>query len=151
VRIHPLLVRGLCRKARLVITAIEIEGRTVAGVVVHYGISKSWVYQFLARYRAEGEAAFSPVPNDPTPAPPRSPSHRRPGRRTTQGARRRRLDAGPDSIAWHHAPIDIAASGASCVGPDPDTPHVPTAVQGRHSSMPADREADGAAARLLRS
>lgn len=31
-------------KARLVITAIEIEGRTVAEVVAAYGVSRSWVF-----------------------------------------------------------------------------------------------------------
>jgi hypothetical protein len=27
-------------------------------VVAEYGVARSWVYELLARYRAEGEAAF---------------------------------------------------------------------------------------------
>jgi hypothetical protein len=41
-------------KARLVITAVTIEKRSVAEVVAEYGVSRSWVYQLLARYRDEG-------------------------------------------------------------------------------------------------
>ncbi len=47
-------------KARLVITAIEVEGRTPAEVIAAYGVSRSWLYELLARYRAEGDAAFEP-------------------------------------------------------------------------------------------
>ena len=32
-------------KARLVITAIEVEGRSPAEVVADYGVSRSWVYE----------------------------------------------------------------------------------------------------------
>jgi len=45
-------------KARLVITAITLEKRPVGQVVVEYGVSRSWVHGLLARYRAEGQAAF---------------------------------------------------------------------------------------------
>jgi transposase len=48
-------------KARLVITAITLENRTVAEVVADCRVSKSWVYELLARYRAEGEAIFKTV------------------------------------------------------------------------------------------
>ena len=41
-------------KARLVITAVTLENRTVAEVVADYGVSKSWVYELLARYRRRG-------------------------------------------------------------------------------------------------
>jgi transposase len=41
-------------KARLVITAIEVEGRTPAEVIAAYGVSRSWLYELLARYRADG-------------------------------------------------------------------------------------------------
>jgi len=44
----------------LVITAVLIEKRPPAEVIDEYGISKSWLYELLARYRAEGEAAFEP-------------------------------------------------------------------------------------------
>mgnify|MGYP006373290755 CR=1 FL=1 len=41
-------------------TAILIEGRTVAEVIAASGVSKSWTYELLARYRTEGDAAFEP-------------------------------------------------------------------------------------------
>jgi len=46
-------------KARLVITAVTVENRPVAEVVADYGVARSWVYELLARYRAEGEASPS--------------------------------------------------------------------------------------------
>ena len=42
-------------KARLVITAVIIEGRTQAEVAKSYGVSKGWVSKLIARYNAEGE------------------------------------------------------------------------------------------------
>ena len=47
-------------KARLVITAVTIEKRPVSEVARSYGVARSWIYALLARYRAEGEAAFGP-------------------------------------------------------------------------------------------
>ena len=44
-------------KGRLVIAAITLENRTVAEVVADYGVSRSWIYDFPARHRAEGEDA----------------------------------------------------------------------------------------------
>ena len=43
-------------KARLVITAVVIEGRTQSEVARTYGVSKGWVSKLIARYNAEGEA-----------------------------------------------------------------------------------------------
>ena len=56
-------------KARLVITAIEVEGRTPAEVCAAYGVSRSWLYELLARYRAEGTAAFQPRSRRPRTSP----------------------------------------------------------------------------------
>ena len=47
-------------KARLVITAVVLEGRTQGETARAYGVSQSWVSRLVARYRAEGEAAFEP-------------------------------------------------------------------------------------------
>ena len=89
-------------KARLVITAIELEGRSVAEVIAAYGVSRSWIYALVTRYRAEGEAAFEPRSRRP---------HTSPTAITTAAvqlivALRKSLtdaglDAGPDTIAWH--------------------------------------------------
>jgi transposase len=64
-------------RARLVITAIEVEGRTPAEVIAAYGVSRFWLYELLASYRAEGDAAFEPRSRRPTGLrgpPPRRPS-----------------------------------------------------------------------------
>jgi len=89
-------------KARLVITAVVVEGRTPAEVIDQYGVSRSWLYELLSRYRAEGEAAFEPRSKRP---------HRSPtaiSDATIELIVRLRkqliesgLDAGPDTIAWH--------------------------------------------------
>ncbi|WP_344303373.1 sigma factor-like helix-turn-helix DNA-binding protein, partial [Nocardioides bigeumensis] len=42
-------------KARLVITAVGLEGRTQAEVAKSYGVSKAWVSKLIARYHLEGE------------------------------------------------------------------------------------------------
>ena len=43
---------------RVLITAVVVENRSVAEVAACYGVSRSWLYELLARYRREGEAAF---------------------------------------------------------------------------------------------
>lgn len=89
-------------KARLVITAVVVEKRRVSEVARSYGVSRSWIYELVARYRAEGEAAFEPRSRRP---------HTRPAATPTATvelivALRRQLsaaglDAGADTIGWH--------------------------------------------------
>jgi transposase len=45
-------------KARLVITAFAVEGRTQGEVARAYGVSQGWISRLVARYRADGEMAF---------------------------------------------------------------------------------------------
>jgi transposase InsO family protein len=89
-------------KARLVITAIEVEGRSPAEVVAAYGVSRSWLYELLARYRAEGDAAFQPRSRRPRSSPGATPVQ------TVELVLRIRkqlsdagLDAGAETIGWH--------------------------------------------------
>jgi transposase InsO family protein len=89
-------------KARLVITAVVVEKRPVAQVVRDYDVSRSWVYELLARYRAEGESAFEPRSRRPQSSPRATPPE------TVELVLRLRkqlgeqgLDAGPDTIGWH--------------------------------------------------
>jgi transposase InsO family protein len=89
-------------KARLVITAIEIEGRCVTEVAASYAVSRSWIYELLARYRTEGDAAFEPRSRRPRTSPTATPQ-------TTidlvitlrKQLVESGLDAGPDTLAWH--------------------------------------------------
>jgi transposase InsO family protein len=89
-------------KARLVITAIEVEGRTPAEVCTAYGVSRSWLYELLARYRAEGDAAFQPRSRRPRSSPQATP----PATVELVLTLRKQLanaglDAGADTIGWH--------------------------------------------------
>jgi transposase InsO family protein len=91
-------------KARLVITAVVVEKRSVAQVVRDYGVSRSWVYELLARYRAEGDAAFQPRSRRPRTSPRATP----PAVVELVLALRKQLeeqglDAGADTIGWHLA------------------------------------------------
>jgi transposase InsO family protein len=89
-------------KARLIITAVVIEGRSQASVARDYGVSKGWVSKLIARYRADGDAAFEPRSRRPHCRPNATAAAtvelvielRR--RLTAQG-----LDAGADTISWH--------------------------------------------------
>ena len=56
-------------KARLVITAVTVEKRPVSEVARSYGVARSWIYALLARYEAEGEAAFEPRSRRPKTSP----------------------------------------------------------------------------------
>ena len=56
-------------KARLVITAVIVEGRSQADVARAYGVSKGWVSKLIARYRTDGDAAFQPRSRRPKTTP----------------------------------------------------------------------------------
>ncbi|MEG9224934.1 helix-turn-helix domain-containing protein [Aeromicrobium sp. Sec7.5] len=89
-------------KAKLVITAITVQGLTQAEAARTYGLSQAWVSRLMARYRDEGEAAFEPRSRRPKTSPNATPAAtvalvlqlRR--ELTTAG-----LDAGADTIGWH--------------------------------------------------
>ena len=104
-------------KARLVITAVITEGRPVSEVARDYGAARSWVCTLLARYRAEGQAAFEPRSRRPGNSP-----------NAVSGATvelivwlrkelaGQGLDAGPHTICWHlchHHQVTVSASTVS--------------------------------------
>jgi transposase len=60
-------------KARLVITAVVVEGRSQSEVARAYGVSQSWISRLVARYRLEGETAFTPRSRRPHTSPHRLP------------------------------------------------------------------------------
>ena len=117
-------------KARLIITAVVLEGRSQADVAREYDVSKGWVSKLVARYRTEGDTAFEPRSRRPLSSPNKTPD-------TTleliskirteliaQG-----LDAGTDTIVWHlnhHHQIVVSTStvhrhlrAAGLVTPEP--------------------------------
>src|SRR5215831_5517011 len=91
-------------KPRLVITAVTVEKRPVSEVARDYGVARSWIYALLARYQAEGEAAFEPRSRRPGTSP-----NAISGATAELIVRLRKelagqgLDAGPHTIGWHLA------------------------------------------------
>src|SRR5262245_54478212 len=79
-------------------------GRSQAEVARAYGVSPGWVSRLLARYRADGKAAFTPRSRRPTRSPAAIPAAtvelivRLRKELADQG-----LDAGPETICWHLA------------------------------------------------
>jgi transposase InsO family protein len=89
---------------RLLITAMVVENRPVRDVAATYGVSTSWLYELLARYRREGDAVFEPRSRRPASNPNAIPAEvvdlivRLRKELADQG-----LDAGPETITWHLA------------------------------------------------
>ena len=88
--------------ARVVITAVVLEGRPKSVVARDYGVSRRWVQKLVARYLAEGEAAFEPRSRRPRASPQRTSQ----ATEDTIVALRKNLteaglDAGAETIAWH--------------------------------------------------
>lgn len=104
-------------KARLVITAVVVEGRGVREVSRDYGVSPGWVSKLVARFRAEGEAAFEPRSRRPKQSP-RATSVEvvelvlELRRRLTAGGD----DAGPETIRWHLAQHHGVSLSAATIG-----------------------------------
>ena len=104
-------------RARLVITAVISEKRPVSEVARTYGVARSWIYALLARYRAEGEAAFEPRSRRPKTSP--SAISAGTGElivRLRKDLAGQGLDAGPHTIAWHleqHHQVRVSAATIS--------------------------------------
>ena len=89
-------------RARLVITAVVVEGRTHAEVAASYGLSRSWVTRLVARWRAEGDTAFEPRSRRPRTSPTKvSDSVVELAVNLRAELESQGLDAGPHTIAWH--------------------------------------------------
>jgi transposase InsO family protein len=97
--------------ARLVITAVTIEGRSKSEVARDYGVSRVWVQKLVHRFQAEAEAAFSPRSRRPY-SNPRAVSVELEDQivRLRKTLTRRGLDAGGETIAAH-----LAAAGVQPV------------------------------------
>jgi transposase InsO family protein len=55
--------------ARVVITAVTVEGRSKSEVAREYGMSRVWVQKLVHRYEREGPAAFEPRSRRPHSSP----------------------------------------------------------------------------------
>src|SRR5712692_1120375 len=59
--------------AGYVITAVLVEGRSVKDVCESHDISRSWLYELIARYRELGDEGLNPQSRRPRSSPTRVP------------------------------------------------------------------------------
>jgi transposase len=88
--------------ARLVVTAVRIEGRTKSEVARDYGVSRRWVHELVRRYDTEGEAGLEGRSRRPRTSPQQTPA---PVEDEIVELRKaldeEGLDAGAHTIAYH--------------------------------------------------
>jgi transposase len=53
---------------RYVVDAVLLEGRSAREVALAHGISKTWIYELIGRYRAGGYEALEPRSRRPRTA-----------------------------------------------------------------------------------
>lgn len=88
--------------ARLVVTAVLVEGRSKAAVARDYGVSRRWVHELVRRFDAEGEEGLEPRSRRPRASP-----HRISDALEDEIVHLRKtlveegLDAGAHTIAYH--------------------------------------------------
>jgi transposase len=107
--------------ARLVITAVTIEGRSKTEVARDYGVSRVWVQKLVRRFQSEGEVAFEPRSRRPHSSPQAVDAEVEDVIvRLRKELSRQGLDAGAETIAAHLARRSPAGGGR------PATPAVST-------------------------
>jgi transposase InsO family protein len=94
--------------ARLVITAVTVEGRTKSAVARDYGITRFWVQTLVKRFEVEGEAAYEPHSRRPH-TNPRAVSLEVEDQivRLRKQLTRKGVDAGAETIAAHLATAGV--------------------------------------------
>jgi transposase InsO family protein len=97
--------------ARLVVTAVRVEGRSKSRVARDYGVSRRWVHELVKRFDTEGEAALAPRSRRPHSSPQRTPpAVEQDVIELRKHLAEQGLDAGAHTIAYHlhqrhgHAP-----------------------------------------------
>src|SRR5919112_1736698 len=108
-------------KARLIITAVVVEGRSKTEVARDYGVSRYWVQQLVSRFQREGPAAFQPRSRRPHASPHTVDAEVEDAIiRLRKELSKQGLDAGAETIAAHLA-RQLPAGGGR-----PATPAVST-------------------------
>jgi len=102
--------------ARVVVAAVLVEGRSKSEVAREYRVARSWVYELLSRFEAEGEAAFEPRSRRPLTSPSRTSDEVEDAivwwRKHLDG---QGLDAGAETIAHHLRVERGTAPGVSTI------------------------------------
>ena len=88
--------------ASYVVRAVVVEGRSVGEVAASHGMARSWLYELLARYRAEGEGGLRPQSKRPRSSPTRvSVALEEEIVALRKALSDEGLDAGPHTIQFH--------------------------------------------------
>jgi transposase InsO family protein len=88
--------------ARLVITAVKIEGRSKSEVARDYDVSRYWVQQLVRRFETEGDAAYLPRSRRPHHSPNAVPAQLEDQIiRLRKELSKKGLDAGAETIRVH--------------------------------------------------
>jgi transposase InsO family protein len=88
--------------ARLVVTAVRVEGRSKSEVARDYQVSRRWVQELVKRFDAEGEAGLAPRSRRPRSNPRRPPvSLEDEIVQLRKHLAEQGLDAGAHTIAYH--------------------------------------------------
>jgi transposase InsO family protein len=102
--------------ARLVVTAVRVEGRSISAVARDDQVSRRWIHELLRRYDTEGEPGLQPRSRRPHASPQRTPDSVQDEivalrkTLTDQG-----LDAGAQTIACHLAQRHGSAPAPSTI------------------------------------
>jgi transposase InsO family protein len=102
--------------ARLVVTGVRLEGRTVAEVARDYDVSRQWIYTLLGRYDTEGEVGLTarsrrPHGNARATAPEVEQRIIELRKQLVDDG----LDAGAHTIAWHLERDGLTVPAASTI------------------------------------
>lgn len=107
-------------KARLVITAITVQGMSYRQVAKRYGVSKSWAHKLPKRFLVEGGAGLEENSKAPHTSPRRTPEE---VKRRIVGLRQELTEAGVDAgthtIRAHLARDGLRVSATTGLA-DPD-------------------------------
>lgn len=103
-------------KARVIVAAVVIEGRSKSSVARDYGVARSWVCELVRRFKAEGEAALEPRSRRPHHSPSRTPQDVEDAIvRWRKCLADQGLDAGAETIAVHLRAERGTAPGVSTI------------------------------------
>jgi transposase InsO family protein len=102
--------------ARLVVTAVKVEGRNKSEVAREYRVSRRWVQKLVARYDADGEAGLEPRSRRPHSSPQRiTPELEEQIVALRKSLAGEGLDAGAATIAFHLAQRHGTAPAVSTI------------------------------------
>lgn len=103
-------------KARYLVEAHVLEGRSVSELAAAHGVHRSWIYKLLARFRAGGLEALGPRSRRPRSCPHETPDEvveaivGLRGQLEAEGH-----DAGAETIAYHLAQQQLAVPSLSTI------------------------------------